>query len=72
MNEEDPPPHRMKKYTEFDSQEDFRESVIDDIRYFESMRIPEDGEYMSHMISSRTNALVDYLKEKLGIDESEI
>ena len=72
MNEENPPPikkYRIKKYSEFNTIEDLRDSVIDDIKYFENQRMPDDGDYMSHMITFMIDSKINYLKEKFEIDD---
>jgi len=67
MKDDLPPPYRMKKYSECDTLEDLRDSVIDDIKHLESQRIPDDGDYMSHMITFMIDSKINYLKEKFEI-----
>ena len=80
MSEEDPPPggawkdtpHLMKKYTECSTLSELRESVIDDIKHYESQRIPENGDYISHVLGLLIDAKTDYMMEKFGIDENDL
>ena len=70
MSDEDPPP--IKKYTEFDTIDELRDSVIEDIKYYENSLPHENGEYMSNVMRLDVEFLKKYLKLKFGIDESEI